>query len=190
MCVYIGTYRTSTNPLFTMTFASTTLPLDALARQNAFVDGACNHHQRIGGWAYRVERESQPALELSGSNPSSSSLEMEIMAAVMVLRNTPRGQPLHVHCDCLEVVEAVARIQGRPAISRCRKIKRLAIYRQFSKLVARRDVLFTWIPGHTGIEGNERADSLAKSAMRTAVKALEAFTLQTSGACADAPAFA
>lgn len=143
-------------------------------RQVAFCDGACNHQKRVGGWGYRVERPSQAPLELSGAVSSGSSIEMEVIAAVMVLRNTPRNQPLHVHCDCREVVEAVARIQGKPTTSRCKQIKRLGAYLQLSKLVQRRDVIFSWIPGHTGIKGNERVDGLAKAAMREAVRAIGA----------------
>lgn len=149
---------------------------DPKHRQVAYCDGACNHQRGVGGWGYRVERGEGRPLELAGSQPSASSLEMEVLAAVMVLRNTPRKQPLHVHSDCKEVVEAVSRLQGRPTKSNGRRIRQLAVYTELSRLVLRRDVVFSWIPGHQGIEGNERVDNLAKTAMREAVRALDAAT--------------
>jgi len=37
-----------------------------------------------------------------------------------------------------------------------------------NKLAGRRPVCLTWVPGHTGIPGNERADQLARQASSVA----------------------
>ena len=42
-------------------------------------------------------------------------------------------------------------------------IRILKIYEKLRKVAQSKKVVFAWIPGHTGIQGNEEADSLAKN---------------------------
>ena len=46
-----------------------------------------------------------------------------------------------------------------------KKIFNCCLLHRFFKNIAKKDIVLCWVPSHTGIKGNEKADSAAKSAL-------------------------
>jgi hypothetical protein len=72
------------------------------------------------------------------------------------------GQLINVYCDSSSALRSLARGLNKPSSSLLREKARMALLRA----QAYNEITFVHIPGHTGIELNERVDKMAKDAIQ------------------------
>jgi ribonuclease HI len=140
----------------------------AVVRTVVYSDGACSGNPGPGGWAW-ISPDGPFA---AGSETRSTNQRMEITAAWRAVEAI--DGPVEVRSDSTYVVNCfrdrwwegwLARgwlnSQRKPVANR-------DLWEPFIELVrSRRDVVFTWVKGHSGDEWNDRADRLAVEAMLT-----------------------
>jgi ribonuclease HI len=137
----------------------------------AFCDGACLGNPGPGGAASLVADDSR-VLELGVFDPNTTNNRMEIFSVTQVLRALSKfkGREIHFYCDSQYVlngaekwVKAWKRNGWKTAEGG--EVKNRDLWQELSDLIegASREFLIFWhyVPGHSGVPGNERVDFIA-----------------------------
>lgn len=118
-----------------------------------YTDGACIGNPGPGGWASLVV-EGGRSLELKGRVENATNNQMEILAAIKGLEQTPPGSEVTVHSDSQYLVYTMSRGWKREM--------NLELWQALDKLTSVRKVNWVWVRGHAGHKENARANLLAK----------------------------
>ncbi|KAI0996073.1 hypothetical protein K3495_g12108 [Podosphaera aphanis] len=136
----------------------------------AYPDGSSNGHGR-SAWAFVLKRGGMTLLSESGIIHGGEVLDAEIVgarkaleAALRILeaerwRSGGRPQQVNVMMDSQQARNAVLTGNTSPSIKDVRAFRSLI---QEAHLA----VQVKWVPGHSGIQGNEEADAAARAALR------------------------
>ena len=124
-----------------------------------YTDGSCSGNPGPGGWAAVIEHDGEKT-RLSGGERSTTNNRMEIMAAIKGLEAAPPGATAVVHSDSEYLVKTMTKGWKR-------NVNR-DLWEQLDLTVAKRNVDFRWVRGHSGHPQNEEADRLAVQAMQAA----------------------
>jgi ribonuclease HI len=131
-----------------------------------YADGACLGNPGPGGYGVVLLHGSRRK-ELSGGFRLTTNNRMELMAAIMGLSALKQKCKVRLHSDSQYLVKAMNNkwpqswqknhwIRGRKE-----KVMNPDLWEQLLELIERHDVEFIWVPGHSGIVENERADRLS-----------------------------
>jgi len=137
---------------------------------DAFTDGACSGNPGPGGWGV-VLRWRGTERELSGGEPLSTNNRMELMAAINALETLKRPMTVRVHTDSMYVKDGITRwihawkAKGWKTADK-KPVKNVDLWQRLDAAIARHDVSWHWVRGHAGHAENERADALARQAIK------------------------
>ena len=124
-----------------------------------YTDGSCSGNPGPGGWAAVIEHDGEKS-RLSGGERSTTNNRMEIMAAIKGLEAAPPGATAVIYSDSEYLVKTMTKGWKR-------NVNR-DLWEQLDLTVAKRNVDFRWVRGHSGHPQNEEADRLAVQAMQAA----------------------
>jgi ribonuclease HI len=141
-------------------------------RAEIFTDGACRGNPGPGGWG-AVLRWRDHEKEISGGEAQTTNNRMELMAAIMALETLKRPSSVILHTDSLYLRDGITdwirrwkrngwRTSGRTPV------KNVDLWQRLDAALARHDVQFRWVRGHSGHAENTRADALARAAIPAA----------------------
>ena len=135
-----------------------------------YTDGACSGNPGPGGWG-AILRWKGTDKELSGSEPETTNNRMELMAAIKALEALKRGVRVRLHTDSTYVKDGTTKwIHGwkRNGWKTAAKkpVKNQDLWQRLDEALARHDVAWHWVKGHSGHPENERADELARLAIK------------------------
>jgi ribonuclease HI len=130
-----------------------------------YTDGACRGNPGPGGWAWAIDAERYA----TGSDPHTTNQRMEITAAFEAAKAL-QG-PLEIRSDSTYVVNCfrdrwhVGWVQRGWRNSQRQPVANRDLWEPFIELVlARGDVTFSWVKGHSGDPMNDLVDRLAVEA--------------------------
>lgn len=124
-----------------------------------YTDGSClKNPGGPGGYAAVIFRAGELIQELSGGDPITTSNRMEIMAAIVGLQAVPEPSVITLYSDSQYVIKTIT--QG------WRRMKNLDLWSRLDEAAKPHTITWTWIRGHNGTAGNERADTLANLTAR------------------------
>jgi len=143
-------------------------------RTIVYADGGCDPNPGPGGWGVVIRAETG-TIELCGGERSTTNNRMELTAAINALAHFPEGAAIEMRCDSQYVIKSVTEwMKGWKAKgwrTSTGPVKNVDLMQTLDALAAKRDVRWTWVRGHTGEIGNERADRLAAQGRREALAA-------------------
>ncbi len=137
-----------------------------------FTDGACQGNPGPGGWGVLL-RARGVEKELSGGTPSTTNNRMELMAAIQGLAALTRPAKVKLYTDSTYVKDGITiwigawKARGWKTAAR-KPVKNQDLWQRLEAAVAPHEVAWHWVRGHTGHDGNERADALARAAVPAA----------------------
>jgi ribonuclease HI len=139
-------------------------------RVEIHTDGACSGNPGPGGWgAVLVWRDR--VRELSGFAPQTTNNRMELQAAIEALEALKRPMRVRLVTDSNYLRHGIT--QWLPAwkargwkTADKKPVKNQDLWQRLEAAIARHEVAWAWIRGHAGDAGNERADQLAREAIR------------------------
>lgn len=131
-----------------------------------FTDGACSGNPGPGGWG-AILRYNGHERELSGGERQTTNNRMELTAAIEALRALTRPCRVDLYTDSKYVQQGVMEwMKGWKAKGWPERIKNQDLWKALDTEFQKHDVRFHWIKGHAGHPENERADELARMAIK------------------------
>ncbi len=139
-----------------------------------FTDGACKGNPGIGGWGALL-RHGIHRKELFGGERDTTNNRMELMAVIRALEALKRQARVRVHTDSRYVQQGITswihdwkRRGWKTAANQL--VKNVDLWRELDELVARHEIEWLWVKGHSGHEGNETADRLANLGVQSVIE--------------------
>jgi ribonuclease HI len=141
-----------------------------------YTDGACKGNPGPGGWGAWLRHGSHEK-ELFGGERSTTNNRMELTAVIEALASLKRRCQVIVHTDSqyvqLGITEWLPNWIRRGWKTADRKpVKNADLWQRLQELAAKHDVEWRWVKGHSGIDGNERADELANRGVESVSSSL------------------
>jgi ribonuclease HI len=135
-----------------------------------FTDGACGGNPGPGGWG-AVLRYGSTEKEMNGGEPQTTNNRMELMAAIMAIEAVKRPCEIHVHTDSEYLRQGITTwIHSWKArnwkTADKKPVKNVDLWQRLEAAIETHDVHWHWVKGHSGHIENERADELARLAIR------------------------
>ncbi|MCW5724992.1 MAG: ribonuclease HI [Maricaulaceae bacterium] len=138
-------------------------------------DGACSGNPGPGGWGAVLEWNGHEKT-LSGAESETTNNRMELMAAIKALEALKKPDTtVTLITDSIYVRDGITRwlprwkANGWKTADR-KPVKNDDLWRRLDELALAHNVEWRWVKGHAGDPGNERADALAREAIRTLVE--------------------
>jgi ribonuclease HI len=134
-----------------------------------FTDGACSGNPGPGGWA-AILRSGHHEKELSGGEKATTNNRMELMAVIEGLKALKNKSAVTIHTDSRYVMDGASKWilgwkkKGWKTADK-KPVKNEDLWRVLDDEMARHEVHWVWVPGHSGHPENERADQLARDAI-------------------------
>lgn len=132
-----------------------------------FTDGACSGNPGPGGWAFVLRHPATgKEKESSGGERETTNNRMELLAVIHGLAALNKPSVIDLTSDSQYVLKGLRewlpqwKARGWRTASK-QPVKNQDLWQQLDELIARHEVRFHWIRGHTGHAENERCDQLA-----------------------------
>ncbi len=136
-----------------------------------WTDGACSGNPGPGGWG-AVLKAGETEKEISGAEAPTTNNRMELMAAIEALNALKKPARVRLHTDSQYVKNGITqwihnwkRRGWRTADNK--PVANAELWQALEAAAARHEVHWVWVRGHNGDVMNERADALAREAIKT-----------------------
>jgi ribonuclease HI len=130
-----------------------------------YTDGACRGNPGPGGWGALL-RYGEREKELYGAEAQTTNNRMELTAAIQALGALKAACAVDLYTDSEYLRRGITewlanwKRKGWRTANRT-PVKNADLWEALDAAVARHEVSWHWVRGHSGHEGNERADELA-----------------------------
>jgi ribonuclease HI len=139
-------------------------------RIEIWTDGACSGNPGPGGWG-AILKLADGEVELSGGESPTTNNRMELMGAISALEYLPEGAGATLHTDSQYVKNGLTqwihgwKKNGWRTASR-EPVKNVDLWRRLDAAAGKHKIEWKWVRGHNGDPMNERADGLARAAIK------------------------
>jgi ribonuclease HI len=135
-----------------------------------WTDGACLGNPGPGGWGALL-RWNGHEKELSGGEPDTTNNRMELMAAIQALEALKRPSEVILTTDSQYVRKGITEWmfnwkKNGWKTSAKKPVKNADLWLRLDQAVARHQIDWKWVKGHSGHPENEKADELASEAAK------------------------
>jgi ribonuclease HI len=142
-----------------------------MSQVQIFTDGACSGNPGPGGWG-AILRSGETEKELSGAEALTTNNRMELMAAIAGLEALKKPCTVTITTDSVYVKDGVTKwIHGWKKngwkTADKKPVKNEDLWKRLDLAQAQHQVRWEWVKGHAGHLENERADALARLAIKT-----------------------
>jgi len=132
---------------------------------DVYTDGACKGNPGPGGWGVLL-RWNAHEKELFGGEPNTTNNRMELRAVIEALAALKRDSSVRLHTDSKYVLDGITtwihnwKKRGWKTAGK-KPVKNVDLWQQLDALARQYTITWVWVKGHSGHDGNERADELA-----------------------------
>lgn len=130
-----------------------------------YTDGACKGNPGPGGWGVYMQYN-EHIKEMSGGEQETTNNRMELMAAIMALEALKKPTAVALYTDSKYVLQGITewmdnwKKRGWKTAAK-KPVKNEDLWRQLDLAISKHEINWIWVKGHSGNEGNEKADMLA-----------------------------
>jgi len=134
-----------------------------------YTDGACSGNPGPGGWG-AILRSNGQERELSGGEQQTTNNRMEMQAIIKALEALKYPCSVEIYTDSKYVLQGATEWlpnwKAKAWRSASKKpVKNVDLWQQLDGLLGIHQTHWHWVKGHSGHPENERADSLARTAI-------------------------
>ena len=136
-----------------------------------YTDGACSGNPGPGGWGAILVYGSVEK-EISGAEDVTTNNRMEMLAAIHALETLKSPCRVDLYTDSTYVKDGITKWlpdwkkRGWKTADK-KPVKNDDLWKRLEEAASRHDMSWHWVRGHDGHEYNERADVLARNAIKT-----------------------
>lgn len=139
-------------------------------RVRIYTDGACSGNPGPGGWGAVLHWQDRER-ELSGGARETTNNRMEMMAAIRALETLKRPVRVDLYTDSTYLRDGISKWLERWKANGWKTagkkpVKNVDLWQRLEAAMAPHRIRWHWVRGHAGHAGNERADALARQAIR------------------------
>jgi ribonuclease HI len=130
-----------------------------------YTDGACRGNPGPGGWGAWLKYAGVEK-ELYGGEKESTNNRMELMAAIQALEALTQPCAIKLYTDSKYVLQGITewmnnwKKRGWKTAAK-KPVKNEDLWRRLDAAIEKHTINWSWVKGHSGNEGNEKADELA-----------------------------
>jgi len=130
-----------------------------------YTDGACKGNPGPGGWGVYLCYKTQEK-ELCGGEKETTNNRMELMAAIISLETLTKPCQVVLHTDSKYVLQGITewmvnwKKRGWKTAAK-KPVKNEDLWRRLDSALEPHEINWVWVKGHSGDEGNDKADMLA-----------------------------
>lgn len=130
---------------------------------SAYCDGSCLGNPGPGGYGWTMTNGSTKK-EGGGKRTGTTNNQMELLAVIDCLAHIPEEDHVTIHSDSTYVINGITRWIPAWIRKGFEGVKNSDLWCELLEQVGGRGYRVTWVHvrGHAGIEGNERADAIAR----------------------------
>jgi ribonuclease HI len=138
---------------------------------HVYTDGACKGNPGMGGWGVLL-RYGERTRELFGGEGHTTNNRMELTAVIRALEALNRKCRIKLHTDSKYVQQGITawihdwKKRGWKTAAK-KPVKNVDLWRRLDELAREHEIDWIWVRGHSGHDGNERADELANRGVAT-----------------------
>ena len=137
-----------------------------------YTDGACSGNPGPGGWGAVLKWNGHEKEIWGGDAGPTTNNRMELMAAISALEALKRPSKVTLHTDSKYVMDGLTKwIHGWKKngwkTADKKPVKNDDLWKRLEAANARHDVTWKWVKGHADDVMNNRADELARGAIKT-----------------------
>lgn len=139
-----------------------------------YTDGACQGNPGPGGWGV-ILRYKGKEKELSGFDPDTTNNRMELQAAIEGLKAIKWSMEVDLFTDSQYLRDGITKWlfqwkKNNWRLSNKKPVKNQDLWEQLEALAQIHHAKWHWVRGHVGHPENERADALARQAIKDALQ--------------------
>lgn len=130
-----------------------------------YTDGACKGNPGIGGWGAWL-RAGEHEKEMCGGEHDTTNNRMELTATIRALETLNVPCTVDIYTDSVYVRDGVTKWMSNWKRNNWRTaskqpVKNKDLWQALDEAIGQHEVDWHWVKGHSGNQGNERADQLA-----------------------------
>lgn len=134
-----------------------------------YTDGACSGNPGPGGWGAILQNGANER-ELMGGDVLTTNNRMELQAAIEALNALKQPCKVDIHTDSKYVMDGITKWidnwrKNGWRTSQKKPVKNADLWEALDAAIQGHDITWNWVKGHSGHDGNERADELARMAL-------------------------
>lgn len=134
-----------------------------------YTDGACSGNPGPGGWGAQLIYNNT-VKEISGFEANTTNNRMELIAVISSLEYVSSEDDIEIYTDSVYVMEGITKWiknwkKNKWLTSAKKQVKNEDLWKKLDTLCTSKKISWTWVKGHSGNKGNERADYLAREAI-------------------------
>jgi ribonuclease HI len=136
-----------------------------------YTDGACRGNPGPGGWGAILNYKGKTK-ELYGGERETTNNRMELLAAIHGLEALKKKCKVEINTDSKYVMQGITewmsnwKKRGWKTAGN-KPVKNEDLWRRLDAAIIGHDVKWKWVKGHSGNNGNDRADALANLGIDT-----------------------
>lgn len=136
-----------------------------------YTDGACKGNPGPGGWGAVLEFDGKER-EIYGGERATTNNRMELTAVIEALCALKRPCHVILHTDSQYVQKGITEwIDGWKArgwrTAAKAPVKNVDLWKKLDEVIGPHRIEWVWVRGHSGHDGNERADALANKGVES-----------------------
>ena len=130
-----------------------------------YTDGACKGNPGIGGWGAWL-RAGEHEKEMCGGEHDTTNNRMELTATIKALETLNVPCTVDIYTDSVYVRDGVTKWMSNWKRNNWRTaskqpVKNKDLWQALDEAIGQHEINWHWVKGHSGNQGNERADQLA-----------------------------
>ena len=132
-----------------------------------YIDGACSGNPGIGGWGIVILENNNDPIFLKGGDNQTTNNRMELTSAIKALQHFKNPEELTIVTDSKYVKDGIQswianwKKNGWKTASK-KPVKNKELWLELDSEIAKHNINWEWVKGHTGDTYNEKADFLAR----------------------------